>query len=168
MKDNKNKVSKVCGFYMDKWHLTMMILPNIAKEVENKNKVITILQNGIKSNIEEMLSKMNLNKELENEILNINWTKTNPIKYSDIKEELENTVAQNVNIIVDGDEFFIEQANKIIKRVVSEENFKSKITQINCYDLTKFNNVKEIENKHEFIIRTSGMIETDKSINNLA
>ena len=80
-KMGKSEVRKICGFYVNEWHLTTMILPYIHKEIEKENTIITILQNGISENIEEILSKMNLNEKLQKSILNINWKSTKTLKY---------------------------------------------------------------------------------------
>jgi len=59
----KSEVRKICGFYVNEWHLTTMILPYVHKEIGKENTIITILQNGISKNIEEILSKMNFNRK---------------------------------------------------------------------------------------------------------
>lgn len=167
MKEQKEQMKKVCGFHVNEWHLTTMILPYIHKEIENNNEVITILQNGIKSNIEEILAKMNLNKELNKKIKEIDWTKTHPIKYNKIKSKLENVKGQanKINILINGDKEFIEIVNKNIEKAVKNMNIESKITIINCYDVTQFTNISEITDKHEFIINTSGIKRTNEVFN---
>ena len=42
-----NKIKKLCGFCINEWHLTTMLLPYISKEIENNYKMITILENSI-------------------------------------------------------------------------------------------------------------------------
>lgn len=89
MKDNKNQVIKVCSFYVNNWHLTTMLLPHINKKVEENTKVLTILEQGIKNNIEELLSKMNLDPITQNKILEINFASKPICKYSEIKKQIE-------------------------------------------------------------------------------
>ena len=50
--NNKNyQVEKLCGFYVSDWHLTTTILPYINSKIDEKTKVITILENNIEENI---------------------------------------------------------------------------------------------------------------------
>ena len=55
-----NKIKKLCGFCINEWHLTTMILPYISKEIENNYKMITILENSIEENIKTLIKKLNL------------------------------------------------------------------------------------------------------------
>ena len=49
-----NKIKKLCGFCINEWHLTTMLLPYISKEIENNYKMITILENSIEENIKTL------------------------------------------------------------------------------------------------------------------
>ena len=62
--NNKNyQVEKLCGFYVSDWHLTTTILPYINSKIDEKTKVITILENNIEENI--MIGKwMGLNTQM--------------------------------------------------------------------------------------------------------
>lgn len=159
MKGKENQVKKVCGFHVNDWHLTTMILPYVCNEIQKNNDMIILLQNSIKQNIEEILSKMNLNKTLEKQIKEINWTKANSIKYSKIKQILQqmNGQVSNVNILISGDKTFMEQVNQSIEKVMQNTNMKSTITIIDCYDMTQFENVSKIKKHYEFILNTSGI-----------
>lgn len=66
-----NNIKKLCGFCINEWHLTTMILPYISKEIENNYKMITILENSIEENIKTLIKKLNLKNE--EDILEINW-----------------------------------------------------------------------------------------------
>lgn len=159
MIDKETEIRKVCGFFVNDWHLTTMILPYIRNEIEAKNKIITVLQNSMKSNIEEILSKMNLNEILENKILEIDWTKTFPVKYSIMKQKLKeiNGQVENINILISGDNSFIKMVNQNIEKIVKKTDIKNYITMINFYDVTQFTNVSEITAKHQYILNTSGI-----------
>lgn len=158
MKNSEIKVNKVCGFYVNDWHLTTMILPHINKSIKENRHIITVMENGIKEQIEELLSKMNLSENTQKEILSINWTSKPACKYSKVKEEIEEKLknSEKLNIIINGTKEYIEIANLNIYKAI--ENLKLKeITIINCYEITKQSNVKEILNKHEFVLNTSGI-----------
>ena len=81
--NNKNyQVEKLCGFYVSDWHLTTTILPYINSKIDEKTKVITILENNIEENIKVLMEKLNLKNK--NEILSIRWTSVDSKKYTDI------------------------------------------------------------------------------------
>jgi hypothetical protein len=140
MENKGNEIKRICGFYINNCHLTTMMLPYIHKELEKNNKIITIFQNGIKNNVQELLSKMNLNQELYNKILEINWNRTNTIKYSEIKNKLDNIKAEevdNISILINGDIAFINKVNENIEKALKNMNIKSKISVINYYEVTR-------------------------------
>jgi hypothetical protein len=140
MRNKGNEIKRICGFYINNCHLTTMMLPYIHKEIESNNEIITIFQNGIKNNVEEIISKMNLNKSLYNKILEINWNRTNTIKYSDIKnklENIENRQYNNIDILINGDTEFINKVNKNIEKALQNVNIKNAISIINYYEVTR-------------------------------
>lgn len=162
MESQENNIKKVCSFYVNEWHLTTMILPHINDDIKEKTKVITILEKGIKENIEELTSKMNLREETESKIKEINWTSTKIYKYKEIEKYLiKNTKDEdNIDIIVNGKNEYIEIVNLNIERFIQNNKKQlenKKITIINCYEVTQFNNISEIICKHDMILNTSGM-----------
>lgn len=165
MKDKENKIQKVCGLYVNDWHFTTMILPYIRKEIEKEATFIPFFQNSIKANIEQILSKMNLNKKLENKILKMNWNKTIPIKYSLMKQTLSqvNERTQPINILVKGDNKFIETINQNIEKILLKLNIKNRITLINFYDISKNSEVDDITSKHQAILNTAGIRKLEKN-----
>ncbi len=160
MRENGNNVTKVCSFYVNDWHLTTMLLPHINRTINENKKVLTILESGIKNNIEELISKMNLKPETQNKILEINWNNKPVCKYSEIKSEIEALLndVQAINIIVNGNEEYIDVANRNIDKV-TKGIFGKEITTINCYEATKYNKIDNILNKHDFVLNTSGIKE---------
>lgn len=193
MKDKEIEIQKVCGFYVNDWHFTTMILPYIRKEIEANKKVITFFQNSIKSNIEEILSKMNLNKTFEQRILEINWKQ---IKQEEIEQTLKlekenmqminivenedsETGKENMNmtnrlkeeikenrqmadILVKGDNEFIETINEKIETAMKELGERIQITIINFYDLSQNNEINQITKQHEYVMNTAGMQKIEK------
>lgn len=158
MINSEIKVNKVCGFYVNNWHLTTMILPYINKSLKENRNIMTIMEKGIKEEVKELLSRMNLNKATKAEILNIDWTSKPVCKYSKIKEEIEQKLkdGEKLNIIINGTKEYIEIANQNMYKVIKNLKIKE-ITIINCYEITKQSDVKEILNKHEFVLNTSGI-----------
>lgn len=156
MKKENQKPEKLCSFYVSDWHLATMLLPYINHKVEEKTKVITLLENNIEENIKTLVEKLNLkNKE---EILKIRWTNINSKKYVDIenilKKEINNT-KQNI-ILINGCKDYIEKNNKNIEKWIKKSD-KPKIKVINFFEVTEFNhNIIEILNTHDRILNTSG------------
>lgn len=180
MKDKEIKIQKICGFYVNDWHFTTMILPYMRKEIEGNKKVITFFQNTIESNIKEMLSKMNLNKAFEEKILEINWNKANSLRKEEIKQTLESTNkniqatdllgkeenksmearngnTQTIDILVKGENKFIETINGKIETAIQELNFELKVSIINFYDLSKNQEIGQITKRHKYVINTAGI-----------
>lgn len=154
MEKFKNNTMKLCSFYVSDWHLATMILPYINKELNEKAKIITILEDDIESNIKTLLSKLNLKKE--EEILQIDWRKNESIKYLEILQKFNNLSNEGTNIvIVNGSKTYIDLVNKNINKIINKNTKKIKI--INCYEVTEFNNsIKEILDAHDKILNTSG------------
>lgn len=160
MKANENNVRKVCSFYINDWHLTTMLLPHINRTINENKKVLTILESGIKNNIEELLSKMNLKDETENKILEIDWNSKPICKFSEIKNEIESLLknVQAINIIVDGNEEYMKIANKNIDKVL-KNILDKEVTIINCYGIAKYKDISTILDKYNFVLNTSGIKE---------
>lgn len=156
----KNNVEKLCSFYVSDWHLVTMLLPYINKQINEKNNVITILENDIEENIKTLTKKLNLkNKE---KIYNIDWKRSSGIKYSEIENKMKEIKNDNIlNVIfINGSKNYIDMTNKNIDKFLSEN--KSKYKEINikildCYEVGEFNfNIKEILDAHDKVLNTSG------------
>ena len=154
-------IKKVCGFSVSSIHFSVMILPYINQELEKNKKIITILEEDLEKSINEILSKITLNKEAKEKINNLNWMATD-IEKANIFEIVsqEITKEKNLSFIIYGTESYINKVNKIIdekinnqKEVIQNNNLK--IT--NCYKIKDFQeNIKEILTNHEAIFNTSG------------
>ena len=155
-----NNVERLCSFYVSDWHLVTMLLPYINKEINEKANIITILENDIEENIKILTKKLNLKNE--EKIFNLNWKKTNGIKYTEIEskmKKLEKDEVLNV-IFINGNKNYIDLTNKNIDKFLKEnkEKYKKiKIKIIDCYEVGEFNiNMREILDKHNKILNTSG------------
>lgn len=160
-------IEKICSFYVSDWHLVTMLLPYINKEINEKANIITILEKDIEQNIKTLIDKLNLkNKE---KILNINWKKTNGIKYSEIRKKIkEGIIEDKLNIIfINGKKNYIDIVNKNIEKFLAENSKKYKeinIKIINCFEVGDFNmNIIDILSEHTRILNTSG----EKAINDV-
>ena len=147
--------------------MVTMLLPYINKKMNEQTKIVTILEKGIEQNIKTLIDKLNLkNKE---KILNINWKKTNGIKYSEIRKKIkEEIIEDKLNIIfINGKKNYIDIVNKNIEKFLAENSKKYKeinIKIINCFEVGDFNmNIIDILSEHTRILNTSG----EKAINDV-
>ena len=158
-------IEKICSFYVSDWHLVTMLLPYINKEINEKANIITILEKDIDKNVETLINKLNLkNRE---KILSLNWKKTNGIKYSEVKKNINKEILEDkLNIIfINGKKSYMDMVNKNIDKLLSENSKKYKeinIKIINCFEVGDFNmNILDILSEHSKILNTSG----EKAIN---
>ena len=70
------KVNKMCSFYVNDWHFTMMMLPYIKEKMENNEKVTIITEESLETNIKTLLEKINIEDKFKKEIEQIGWKKT--------------------------------------------------------------------------------------------
>ena len=155
MKFQENSFTKLCSFYVSDWHLVTMLLPYINKKIEEETKIATILEKDITQNVDILLKKLKL--KTNDQIRNIDWTRTNGTKYLNIKKVMEEN--QNQVIIISGTKEFIENTNENIKKYIQKNalEINRKITLVNCYEIIEFNeNISEILDKHDKILNTSG------------
>ena len=155
------KIKKVCGFNISSIHFSMMILPYINKELEQEKNIITILEGNLEKNIRQVLSKITINNEAKEKILNINW-KDSDIKKDNIEKVIKSSLLkkENLDIIVCGCEKYNNLANDIIKKVINKntKNIEEKnIKIIDCYTVNDFKeNIREILDNHDVMFNTSG------------
>lgn len=155
----KNNIEKLCSFYVSDWHLVTMLLPYINKQINEKANIITILENDIEENIKTLTKKLNLKNEKE--ILELNWKKSNGIKYSVLQEKMKDIKEDILNIVfINGSKSYIGITNKNIEKFLKDNKNKYKevkIKIINCYEVGEFNiNMQEILSMHDKILNTSG------------
>lgn len=155
--NNKNyQVEKLCGFYVSDWHLTTTILPYINSKIDEKTKVITILENNIEENIKVLMEKLNLKNK--NEILSIRWTSVDGKKYINIENILNKEISKNTEniILICGNKNYIDVINNNISKWLEKANIKS-IKIIDFFEVTEFNNnIVNILDGHDKILNTSG------------
>ncbi len=140
-------INKMCSFYVNEWHLTVMILPYINKEIQKEDEVKIISEENLELHIQSVLSRINIKTEIKEKIKQIDWKET-----ADIKSKIKD-IKENTNIIIVGNKTYIENANKIIEQNIQNK----KITIINCYEVMQFNsNMEQILKNHDKVLNTSG------------
>ena len=148
---------KYCSLYVNDMHLIVMLIPYIEKDLENGNKIVTILQNSLEEEVNTFIGKVNLTNAKKNKIKEIQWNKS-LLSGEQIGEITGKT------ILVKGDYEFINIINNYIGK-----NKGNKV--INCFSLEEFeNNSGEILENHGAILNTLGvrkistMFETNKML----
>ncbi len=156
-------MKKVCGFYVSNMHLVTMMLPYLKDKIDHEVKIETFFEYNLNCNINYILNNLIINKEDKEKILDINWKNSRLKKYSYIEKILKNIIENNdeINLLISGSERYINEINDILNVFFEKYTQKinnKKITIINCYEVTEFDeNIREILDKHEFIINTSGI-----------
>lgn len=159
--EKSNSIKKVCGFYVSSIHLVTMLLPYLNKQIEEQIEVIPFLEFDLRKNVETILSKIVLNEENKEQILDINWRNTKIQKFTNIeniiKQKLKNK--KEAIILVSGSKKYIKTVNEMIDRCFNKyRNNKKYITVINCFEVEEFDDdIREILDEHEYIINTSGI-----------
>lgn len=133
---------KVCSLYVNNMHLIVMLIPYIEKELERGRKIVTILEDDLKEEVETLINKVNLTNEKKNGLRSIDWSK-NKLLFGEISK------IQNDVVLVNGSYDFIKNVNSCI----NDNNKKV----INCFELGTFeDNSREILESHDKILNTLG------------
>ena len=125
----ENSVLKVCSFYVSDWHLTAMLLPFIEEQIQKGESINTILEKSIIHNIKEIITRVQISDRIKEQIVKIDWTNNNLIKYMEIKNYLEKIIKneRNITIIIEGKKERIEYINNVIKVKIVFVKEKSKV-----------------------------------------
>ena len=141
----ENKSKKTYMFYVSDYHFEMISLLKIKKELQEGKKVIILTQNNLEESIKKVLSRLTMKNEEKNKIKNLNWTEELNSKY----KQMEKLISENerISIYIKGDEKYIKEQNKKLKKLAKN---KENISIIDCYN---FNEIKEgsseISNKYD-------------------
>lgn len=153
------EAQRYCSLYVNDMHLIVMLIPYIERELEKKEKIITILENDLENEIDTIVKKVNLGREKKNKIKRINWKK-NLLSKEQIGE------IKGETILIKGNYEFIQSVNEVLK---TEDNIV-----IDCYDIDTFEqNSRTILEQHNAILNTSGirkisdMFQINKTLNGI-
>ena len=153
------EAQRYCSLYVNDMHLIVMLIPYIERELEKKEKIITILENDLENEIDTIVKKVNLGREKKNKIKRINWKK-NLLSKEQIGE------IKGETILIKGSYEFIQSVNEVLK---TEDN-----RVIDCYDIDTFEqNSRTILEQHNAILNTSrirkisDMFQINKTLNGI-
>ena len=162
----KISLRKTYGVYASKTHLATMIFPFIKNEIKNGAIIKPILEKDISYEIGYVIKNVALKPNLKKIIENIDWKQTNIEKIKNVLAEMEKLLNSNnnINIVVQGSNLFIEKVNELIDlwtkiNIKVLENSKTTINIINCYNFEDNKKINDLNEKHEFILKTSGIEE---------
>lgn len=160
----KTNVKNVCNFYASESHLAVMLLPYLSKQMEKGVHFETILKENIIENVEELISKLNLNENIKEKMENIDWKISEITSYKEIEKFMENLISKekNISIILNGDTKQVEENNEMINKWISKnikilQKKNIQIAIISCFKALEFKeNVDTILNKYDYALNTSG------------
>ncbi len=148
-------VKKICSFYVNDWHLTVMLLPYIKEELKKQKEIITMMEQNLEDNVTILLTKLKFQEEIKKEIKKIHWNANANLKYTEIEKRLKQS-KKETTIIVSGGKEYIEKINMKLEKY-TKNNKKQKIKIINCYEVSNFNeNIKKVLDCHDAILNTGG------------
>mgnify|MGYP004583530547 FL=1 len=136
----EHETKKYCLFYASDFHLEMILLPYIKKNIY-KDKFLIFTQENLSESMEILLNRTNLDSDEKNMMLNLNW---------DGKENLEEKDLNNYTIIINGNNEYISEINDKINKINPD-----KINIIDCYSINDENlEPRSIQEKYDDILNT--------------
>lgn len=160
MNYTNDNVKKICNFYMSDWHFTVMLLPYINKEINNKTKVIAILEKDMTDKVETLVDKLNIKNK--DDILKINWKNSDINCFvMELKHDLK-YYKDNLLIINGTNNYIKEVNNKIDEELSKDVLIQKKIKILDCYDFdSNKDNMSNIIKEYDGMLNTSGEIKVE-------
>ncbi len=150
----ESETKKICSFYASEFHLEMIILPYINKQLEKNKKIYIVTEENLRNSIEILMSKINLEETRKQKILSLDWNNNYINKLENI---MQKSNEEEYIIIVNGKEEFIKEINKTIES-------KNNINIVNCYRIEEIqNHMKDIVQNHSEMLNTLGIKKIDKN-----
>ena len=136
----EHEVKKYCLFYASDFHLEMILLPYIKKNMY-KDKFMIFTEENLSDSMNILLNRTNLNEEEKTLMKKIDWNKKDEVLPMDLN---------NHTIIINGSKEYISKINEEINKTNPE-----KINVIDCYSINdKSLEPKRIQKKYDDILNT--------------
>lgn len=155
---------KTCSVYASDVHLATMLFPFVNKEMEKGAIVKPILEKNISESIEKIINNVGLDIEIKEKIEKIDWTQTNIEKIKQILKDIEKILnkSKSIHMIVSGTNLFIDKVNKVIDlwakmNLENIQKSESVINIINCYDFDENEEIDNVIERHEYMLKTTGI-----------
>lgn len=148
--ESKN-IKRLCNFYVNEVHLSVMLFPYINKEMNEDVEVTTIFEKINKAEFEDLINKINFPNK--NKLLNLNWLNKNEIT-NPIKKILKNN--KKNTIIISGSKEYILNKNNEINELINKIGISSRdIKIINCFQVEDvIHEMPELVEQHNGILNT--------------
>ncbi len=157
---------KTCSIYANDFHFATVIYPFVSKQIEENATVRTILERDEQENIEKITKNIGLNSEIKEKITGIDWKASDITKIRNTFKLLEEDIklGKNIDIIVLGNNIFIQKVNKAIDLWVKNNMDKIKkegleFNIINCFSFEENKQIDTILSTHDYLLKTSGIEE---------
>ena len=148
--DNKETKEKNCIFYASDYHFEMISLPYISKKIEEDKKVIILTDKDLDKTVKTLVSRINLNKEKKNKLLEINWKNEDNKKLNELEKDV--LKENEIEVFVKGKEKYIKNINAEIENIA--KNY-SNIKIIDCYNIDEVSdNMENIVKNYDKVIST--------------
>lgn len=134
---------KICSFYISEFHLLTILLPYINEKITENEDVKVILQKDITNNVKTYLKNIKNLKFNNEKIINLGWENVKPENIN--KSELKK------NIVVIGDNDYINNVNNSISNFVEMANI------IDCYKIDNVNRFDNILENYNCVLNTKGI-----------
>ena len=128
---------KLCCFFVSEFHLEMILLPYINEKIKENEDITILTEIKLQDTVEILISKMNLEEENKQKILELGWNGENELK-------------GNSNIIIIGSQEYIEKENKNIENINTS-------TIVDCYNFEEIkNNLESVTKNYKKSLNTLG------------
>lgn len=136
----ERKMNRYCCLYVSEYHLEMILLPYIRKNMDRTN-IIILSENNLEDSVKVVLDKINFEPIYKEKILNLGWN-NNSVKEINY---------DNAIIIINGKKEYINTINEYILSVGIDNKRIIECIDINEVDVRTLN----ISDEYEGILNTS-------------
>ena len=156
--NNNGTNEKICTFFVSDYHFEMKSLPYISKNLKEDKNIIVLTENDLNVTMNNLIIRTNLNSEIKQKILKIDWKANDLNKFKKIKTDIENN--EDILIFIKGKLNYIKNINKNLEKLTENYN---RIKIVDCYDMLEIGeNIDDIMNKYKIVLNTSGEKEIEK------
>lgn len=136
------KVTKMCLFCASEYHLEMILIPHLNRNLDKTNFVI-LTEDNLEETVRVVLERLNIQEKSKKRIWDLNWKNKN---LNEVVEFLD----ANTTLVVNGRKDFIKNINREL-----DKNFKQVVKIINCFHVGEPNvDIEEIAKEYKFILNT--------------
>lgn len=148
---DKERKEKTCLFFASDYHFEMITLPYITKKLQENKEIVIMTENNLDKTIKKVVSRIDLNKETEDKVLELDWKSDDSNKLEELKN-IENN--KDILIFIKGKEDYIKKVNNDIKEITESK----KLEIIDCFDVNNLeDNLSDIAGNYSNILNTTGI-----------